>query len=335
MEDEAIKMYNEFSLEKKQSLDVVIYNQLLYIFYTKNQLDRAIQIYEEMLSVGIKPNMKVYNAMVKIYCSLGDDVKTSQILNEMKKIGLPPDGTTRNALLLGAINSGGIQKGKALFDTMAPELNEGHYLTMVHEYAQRGMVADMKALIEQMKQKGYNSLKAVSKAFSSAVHEGKPETAIHLCLDLIKDGYQLDSYCYHILLFKLTSTNSIPFQEAVEFIYEHMRENNVVHKSRDFELRELRLGFKLYTLLHKFPTAKEIYLKLKKYETYPDRAVVKLFLNEYLSRNIRVDEVVSDMMKNIKSMPRLSPIYQKGKHKISREHPPDLDSLEDIKGRFF
>jgi len=98
--DKAFEMYNEM-LERGLQPCPVTFNALIDASGRLNRLSSAIELMEELRRRNLKPDNYTYNTLISACCRNDDIGKAVQFLEEMPSDGVRPDAVTFNTLIDG------------------------------------------------------------------------------------------------------------------------------------------------------------------------------------------------------------------------------------------
>ncbi|CDO98197.1 unnamed protein product [Coffea canephora] len=91
----AVKLFKEMKT-KGVKLDVVAYNTLVRAIGISEGVDVALKLYREMIELGFLPNIVTYNTILKLLCENGRYKDAHKFFNEMLNKGCEPNVRTYN-----------------------------------------------------------------------------------------------------------------------------------------------------------------------------------------------------------------------------------------------
>ncbi|XP_020220386.1 pentatricopeptide repeat-containing protein At3g61520, mitochondrial [Cajanus cajan] len=110
---------------------VVTYGAIVHAYCLKENVDEAMEIFEEMCSRSkVPPNTVIYNILIDALCKNNDVERAVSLMNDMKIKGVPPNTTTYNAILKGVWDKKMLQQAFELMDRMIEDACHPDYITM-------------------------------------------------------------------------------------------------------------------------------------------------------------------------------------------------------------
>merc|ERR1719355_531775 len=83
-------------------MDLVLFNCLIDCFARVADMERTAQLFKDMCSLGVVPDLITYSTVIKGYCVQGDLEQAIQLFTLMRKRGIQPDAILFNSILDGA-----------------------------------------------------------------------------------------------------------------------------------------------------------------------------------------------------------------------------------------
>lgn len=90
-----------------------------HLFAYLMQMEKAVEVLDEMLLAGIRPNERTYTTIMDGYASVGDTGKAFEYFSRIKDEGLVLDIYTYEALLKACCKSGRMQSALAVTKEMS------------------------------------------------------------------------------------------------------------------------------------------------------------------------------------------------------------------------
>lgn len=119
--DRVWMLYKEM-LEQKVTFSIVTYNALVDACARCQQMSHVPGILEDMLKLGLQPNLITYSTIAKGYCQENKFDRALEVVNSMKATtAFKPDEVLYNSLLDGCARKGLYDRGMALFAEMQEE----------------------------------------------------------------------------------------------------------------------------------------------------------------------------------------------------------------------
>ncbi|KAJ4973520.1 hypothetical protein NE237_006694 [Protea cynaroides] len=144
-------IHSYISKTNMNSEDVTLYNALMDVYSKSGSLDRALKIFHEMP----KKDLFSWTTLISGFAFHGDGNGAIQIFCEMLRMGVSPNEVTFVALLSACSHAGLVGEGRRWFHRMSHVYNLEpkieHYGCMVDLLARAGLVEEAKKLIGQMR----------------------------------------------------------------------------------------------------------------------------------------------------------------------------------------
>lgn len=115
--EKAIDLSKIFSIPP----NVYLYNSLLSKLCTDSNVAEAVNIFQEMLELGLNPDCFSYTTIIGGYCKIGRIDKAFNFLGKMLKRGIKESVTTYTTLIDGCCKSGNVDMAEHLFQKMLTE----------------------------------------------------------------------------------------------------------------------------------------------------------------------------------------------------------------------
>eukprot|EP00210_Caulerpa_lentillifera_P003363 g3207.t1 len=194
------------------------YSVMINVALRANNLEKAIQLFEQMKKAGINANIFTYGTMIKAYEKLGDPSKPDEylkrcldLMDECDNKGIRMDGPCYTSLLSACANVANLDTALKLWKRMAKEGIERsviQYSAMINVY---GSIGDMEGAIDlfnEMKNKGLKPdaylYGTMIKWYEKLGDPSKPDAYLKPCLVLVAECDQkrikLNEPCYTSLL---------------------------------------------------------------------------------------------------------------------------------------
>ncbi|KAL2342377.1 hypothetical protein Fmac_003662 [Flemingia macrophylla] len=111
---------------------VVTYGAIIHAYCLKENVDEAMEIFEEMCSRSKvpPPNTLIYNILIDVLCKNDNVERAVSLMNDMKIKRVPPNTTTYNAILKGVRDKKMLQTAMELVDRMIEDACHPDYITM-------------------------------------------------------------------------------------------------------------------------------------------------------------------------------------------------------------
>ncbi|TKY61026.1 Pentatricopeptide repeat-containing protein mitochondrial [Spatholobus suberectus] len=110
---------------------VVTYGAIIHAYCLKENVDEAMNIFEEMCSTSkVPPNTVIYNILIDSLCKNNNVERAVSLMDDMKIKGVRPNTTTYNAIFKGVRDKKMLHKAFELMDRMIEDACSPDYITM-------------------------------------------------------------------------------------------------------------------------------------------------------------------------------------------------------------
>ncbi|KAL7235860.1 hypothetical protein ACSBR1_019195 [Camellia fascicularis] len=116
--DRGLELLREIQSGNRFSPDVVTFTSVISGFCKSGNMELASNIFDEMVSSGIKPSLVTFNVLIDGFGKNGDMSSALNIYDKMLFLGCHPDVVTFTSLIDGNCRSGQVDKGLRLWDEM-------------------------------------------------------------------------------------------------------------------------------------------------------------------------------------------------------------------------
>jgi len=100
---------------------VVAYNTVINGFFKEGNVNKACDLFNDMVQQGISPNLMTYNSVVDALCKARAMDKAEAVLRQMVDKGVLPDNRTYNNLIYGYSSMGQWKEAVRVFKDMASQ----------------------------------------------------------------------------------------------------------------------------------------------------------------------------------------------------------------------
>jgi pentatricopeptide repeat protein len=142
----------------RPALNSVIYCSVLKGFTREKKIDRAWQVYEEMVARNIELSIITYNTLIDACARCGRMENLPRILEDMRTHRIKPNVITYSTMLKGHCQNGDIQTGFQILEQMKKDTHlkpdEIMYNSLLDGCAQNNLVEDGLQLLEEMQAEG-------------------------------------------------------------------------------------------------------------------------------------------------------------------------------------
>lgn len=139
--------------------DCFCYTNMIGGYLRIGEMDKAFSFLAKMLKVGMKVSVAAYTMLIDCYGKSGDVDEAERLFDKMLGDGLKPDVVAYNSLMSGYGKRGQIHKAFELLDMMR---NVGvypdnvTYNIIVHSLVSRGFVNEAKGIVDELIRRGFS-----------------------------------------------------------------------------------------------------------------------------------------------------------------------------------
>ncbi|KAK7255837.1 hypothetical protein RIF29_29260 [Crotalaria pallida] len=161
--------------------NVVSCNILLKALCERGDVDGAVRVLDQMVSIGVVPNVVSYTTILGGYVWKGDMVGAKRVFREILDKGWVPDATAYTVLMSGFCRLGKLVDAIKVMDEMEEngvEPNEVTYSAMIQAYCEGKKSGEAVNLLDDMLEKGHiPSSTLCCKVVDLLCEEGRVEKA--------------------------------------------------------------------------------------------------------------------------------------------------------------
>lgn len=141
-------------------IDAWSYGLLLKGFGKNKDIDSVTELFQDMLSRGIKPNTVTYNILIDV-CTRNDSAdRAPEFLEQMRDRGCEPNLITYSTMINGYCHQNDMEKAMGVLESLKrhPKVkpDEVVYKTLINGFADKGKVHEAKALMFEMQAQGFS-----------------------------------------------------------------------------------------------------------------------------------------------------------------------------------
>ncbi|KAF5733085.1 pentatricopeptide repeat-containing protein [Tripterygium wilfordii] len=184
--------------------NTVTYNCLIDGFAKAGEIEKARELFDQMIKEGVLPNVITLNTVVDGMCRHGRISAAVNFFNEMQSFGLKGNATTYTVLINAFCNVNNIDKALELFDQMLTKRCPPDaivYYTLISGLSQAGRLDDASSIASKAKEAGYG-LDVV--CYNTLIGGFCRKNDIHRAFEMIKEmeevGVKPDSVTYNSLI---------------------------------------------------------------------------------------------------------------------------------------
>ncbi|KAL2466767.1 putative Pentatricopeptide repeat-containing protein [Abeliophyllum distichum] len=200
------KMWDLFiEIEKYGSPDACTYNILINARCVKGDVEGALNMFDEMLKIGVEPNVVTFGTLINGFCAKLELGKAFRLKKKMEgDFKIKPNAHIYTALIKGVCKIDELGKAIKLKEEMLRkkvELDPAIYSTLISAFFKVGRKAEVSELLEEMKKVGckpdtvtYNAL------ICGFCQEKEFDLAFGILNEMEKNGCKPDVISYNIII---------------------------------------------------------------------------------------------------------------------------------------
>ena len=155
--DLAFRLFNHVRQNSKP--DEILYNCIMDACLRFNKIDKMLEMYQEMVQIGIKPSSITCGIVIKAYGMKGDLNSALNIYYKMKKEKIEISNITYGCLINACIKNNDLNKAFELYESLkneSYEMNTILYTTLIKAYTKQKDINKVVEIFNTMK-KSQNS----------------------------------------------------------------------------------------------------------------------------------------------------------------------------------
>lgn len=241
------------------------YNTLIDLYGKAGELDKASEVFAEMLTNGVAPDVITFNTMIGVCGTNGRLGEAEALLGEMEQRGVRPDAKTFNVFMSVYAATGNVEKvlkyyRKISLAGLRPDVVTHRIILQV--LCERRMVNDAENVIDEMLDSGFQvdeqSLPVVMKMY---IDEGLLDEA-NMFFEKHCSGREISSKNYAAIMDAYAEKGLWKEAEVVFF-----RKRDAEHKK---EVVEYNVMVKAYGKAKLYDKALSLFESMRSYGTWPD-----------------------------------------------------------------
>ncbi|KAM3356454.1 pentatricopeptide repeat-containing protein [Capsicum galapagoense] len=137
--------------------DCIPYCAVISSFVKVGQLEMAVRLFDEMITVDVKPDVVVYGVLINAFADIGSVKDATKYLVEMKKSGLEANAVIYTSLIKLYTKVGYLREAQETYKMLQSfEAGADVYSSncMIDLFSERSMVRQAEEIFEHLKQKG-------------------------------------------------------------------------------------------------------------------------------------------------------------------------------------
>ncbi|XP_027342364.1 pentatricopeptide repeat-containing protein At3g61520, mitochondrial-like [Abrus precatorius] len=203
-EEHGLSLLQEMKTENKIRPNSFTYNCLIHGFCRAGNIDKACELFSQMIEEGVQPNVVTLNTLVHGLCKHGRVQGAVEFFNEMKGKGLKGNVATYAVLISALCRVNKSDKAMQCFEEM---LSSGCspdaivYNRLISGLSIAGRMDDASDVVSKLKQAGFGLDRACYNVLISGFcKEKKPERVYEMLNKLEETEVKLDTVTYNTLV---------------------------------------------------------------------------------------------------------------------------------------
>lgn len=184
--------------------NVHTYTALMNVCIKCGKLALALEIYQSMKSVGCIPNVVTYNTLVDVYGKLGQWEKAVQVIDVMKSEGVEPVLRTYNTLIIACNMCNQPREALSVYHRMLTDgftPNSTTFNALISAYGKTGQLEKALEIYNEMiRQNMDRSVITYSSIISACEKAGQWETALKIFAEMQQNGCAPNTVTYNSLI---------------------------------------------------------------------------------------------------------------------------------------
>lgn len=201
--DRALQLSEEMKLLGIER-NVHTFSALMNICIKCGRMQMALDVYSEMRKAGCAPNVVTYNTLIDVYGKTGQWAEAMKIIDKMRSEGIEPVTRTYNTLMIACNASGQWHEALAVYHRM---MEAGHapntttFNALISAYSKAGRLEKVLETFQQMVRTGCErSVITYSSLISACEKAGQWEMALQLFQDMHTEGCVPNVITYNSLI---------------------------------------------------------------------------------------------------------------------------------------
>ncbi|KAI4298811.1 hypothetical protein L6164_032328 [Bauhinia variegata] len=188
----------------KPTREVILYNVTMKVFRKSKDIERAENLFDEMLERGVNPDNRTFSTIISCarMCDLPD--KAMEWFQKMPSLGCEPDDVTYSAMIDVYARAGNIDMALSLYDRARTEkwrIDTATFSTLIKMYGMSGNYDGCLNIYEEMKALGARPNVLIYNSMLDAMGRAKrPWQAKNIYKEMINSGFSPTFGTYASLL---------------------------------------------------------------------------------------------------------------------------------------
>eukprot|EP01025_Chloroclados_australasicus_P061564 TRINITY_DN8097_c0_g1_i1.p1 TRINITY_DN8097_c0_g1~~TRINITY_DN8097_c0_g1_i1.p1 ORF type:complete len:840 (-),score=97.69 TRINITY_DN8097_c0_g1_i1:6025-8289(-) len=201
--ERALELFQEMN-NRRVDKNVHTYTALMNVCIKCSQMQKALDLYQEMLDGNIALNVVSYNTVIDAYGKLGRYEEALKVFERMKKAGVKPVTRTYNTLMIACNSSGYQNEALRVYEQM---LEDGHqpntttYNALITSHSKGGDLNKVMDTYQLMCNTGVErSVITYSSLINACEKAGHWELALKIYQEMLSDGCEPNVITFNSLI---------------------------------------------------------------------------------------------------------------------------------------
>ncbi|KAG9451904.1 hypothetical protein H6P81_004808 [Aristolochia fimbriata] len=200
--------------------DCIPYCAVISSFVKLGELGVAEEVFEEMVSCDIKPDIVVFGILINAFAEVGSVKEATKYVNAMKSAGFTGNSVIFNSLIKLYTKVGYVEEAQEIYQLLqlsedGPDVYSSN--CMIHLYSEYSMVKNAEEVFVGLKQSGKANEFSYSKMLCMYKKIGRFCEAVDIAREMNKCGLLMDVLSYNNVIGLFVSDGRL--KEAAEVFY--------------------------------------------------------------------------------------------------------------------
>ncbi|KAL4562664.1 hypothetical protein LXL04_026693 [Taraxacum kok-saghyz] len=227
-QQEGLLLIPQMKSEHNCAPNVITYNCLIDGFCKAGEIERAHELFDEMLKENVVPNVITVNTLVDGMCKNGRISNAMEFFRKMQEEkGIKGNAVTFSTLISAFCNVNNIEKAMSLFNEMESSgcLDALSYYTLISGLTLSGRPDDAGFIFTKMKKAGFlPDLLTYNTLIGGFCRRKKLHKAVEILKEMEDSGTKPDSVTYNTLISYFTQNNDL--DTAHKFLKQMVKDGN-------------------------------------------------------------------------------------------------------------
>lgn len=203
-QEEALVLMEKVKTQRGRQPITSAYNTLIDGFCKVGEIDRSFELFNQMISEGVEPNVITFNTLMDGMSKCGRVSSAFQLFNEMLGKGIKGDATTYTILITAFCNVNNIERAMKLFEQMLESgivSDATLYHSLISGLSQAGRMDDACSVVSQMRAAGFQlDLIGYNVLIGGFCRKNRLDKAYELFKSMGESGVNPDLVTYNTLI---------------------------------------------------------------------------------------------------------------------------------------